>query len=114
MSAPPPAPDIPIEGKTLKTLIQNHLKRTHHMFSTGVINEADEEIVLRESYASLSFFVPDNAQIVPTGQCSETACIDLSDGGCAAAGTKLKWPFSSATSTNILRKVRTDGEWMAQ
>jgi hypothetical protein len=45
-----PTPDVPIEGKTVKTLILNHLKRTRAMFANGVVNEKEEEIELRKSY----------------------------------------------------------------
>lgn len=74
MSAPPPVPDIPIEGKTIKTLIVNHLKRTHHMFSTGVINEEHEEMQLRESCVPFSFALPEDPQVVPTGAVVGWSC----------------------------------------
>lgn len=40
--------DVPIEGKTVRAMAFNMLKRTHYLFSNGVINAEDEDAVLRE------------------------------------------------------------------
>jgi len=40
--------DVPIEGKTIRSMAFNMLKRTHYLFSNGVINSEDEEAILRE------------------------------------------------------------------
>jgi hypothetical protein len=42
------AHQIPIEGKTIRALALNQAKRTHFLFSNGVINVDDEEAAVRE------------------------------------------------------------------
>lgn len=42
--------DVPVEGKTVRTMAFNMLKRTHYLFSNGVINSEDEDAILRERY----------------------------------------------------------------
>jgi hypothetical protein len=53
MATAAPGRDIPIEGKTLKSMALLMMKRTHHMFSQGIINEEDEDIAIRDTCAAL-------------------------------------------------------------
>ena len=47
-------PDLPIEGKTVRTMVTQLAKRGRIAFQDGVVNEEDEKAVLRGRCALVS------------------------------------------------------------